>query len=91
MSEEEKNIDQEQEESLDEGYYIEAIDRAYIVQGFIETTLLEHSVIQKHLELKEKVEQAQELIIHVYQLIGGLTVRLFTPEDKLPEFLKKKK
>lgn len=88
MSEEVKNT--EQEEPLNEGHYVEAIDRAYIVASFIETTLIEHAVFEKHPELKTKAEMAQQLILDAYQEIGGLTVRLFTPESELPDFMKDK-
>ena len=88
MSEEK---DLTQEEPLNEGHYIEAIDRAYIVANFIETTLIEHAVFEKHPELKEKAEKAQQLILDAYQEIGGIIVKLFTPESELPDFLKDKK
>ncbi len=94
MSEEVKNNEQEESSSnepLNEGHYIEAIDRAYITASFIETTLIEHAVFEKHPELKTKVEMAQQLILDAYQEIGGLIIRLFTPESELPDFMKDKK
>ena len=62
---------------LNEGHYIEAIDRAYIVADQIETILIEHPVIEKHKELMKKVRKAQQHILDVYQMIGGLSVDLF--------------
>ena len=88
MSEKEDLI---QEEPLNEGHYIEAIDRAYITANFIENTLIEHAVFEKHPELKEKAEKAQQLILNAHQEIGGLIAKLFTPESELPDFLKDKK
>lgn len=52
---------------LNEGHYVEAIDRTYIVANFIETTLLGHPVFQKHLKIKKKTEKAEQLILEIYQ------------------------
>jgi hypothetical protein len=79
------------EEQLDEFYYHEALDRSYIVANMIEDVLVEHPVIEKHKELKEKVQKAQELIIEVYQEIGGLSVKLFTDPSELPDFMRDNK
>ena len=68
---------------LNEGHYIEAIDRAYIVADQIQTILIEHPVIRKHKKLKKRVKKAQDLIMETYQLIGGLSVDLF-PNDTQP-------
>jgi hypothetical protein len=73
-------------ENLNEGYYVEAIDRTYIVCNMIEDILIEHPVFQKHPSLKEKAEKAQQLLLDAYQEIGGLTVVLFgsnvTPDNQ---------
>jgi hypothetical protein len=69
---------------LDEGYYTEAIDRAYIVANMMEDVLIDHPVFKKHKELKKRVKKAQELVLEAYQLIGGLTIDLF-PASNLPE------
>jgi hypothetical protein len=62
---------------LNQGHYTEAIDRAYIVANQIEDILIEHPVIQKHKKLKKKVKKAQQHILDVYQMIGGLDIKLF--------------
>jgi hypothetical protein len=64
-------------EKLDRSYYPEALDRAYIVANQIEDLLIEHPVIMKHKELKKKVKRAQKHILDVYQMIGGLDIKLF--------------
>ena len=70
--------------NLNEGYYIEAIDRAYIVANMMEDVLIEHPVFMKHKELRKKVKTAQKLVLDAYQEVGGLIVDLF-PEGNLPE------
>jgi hypothetical protein len=72
-----KNKKNKKIKGLNEGHYVEAIDRAYIVANMIEDVLIEHPVIRKHKELKHRVRKAQEEILNVYQMIGGLSVDLF--------------
>jgi len=69
---------------LDDGYYHEAIDRAYIVANMMEDVLIEHPVFKKHKELRKRVKKAQNLVLEAYQIIGGLIVDLF-PASNLPE------
>ena len=66
---------------LDQFYYHEALDRAYIVANMIEDVLVEHPVIEKHKELRKRIKKAQQLILEAYQLVGGLDVKLF-PDNK---------
>lgn len=75
---------------LDEFHYHEALDRSYLVAEMLESALIEHVVIKKHKNLKTKLEKAQELIIEVYQEIGGLSITLFTEPSELPDSLKNK-
>jgi hypothetical protein len=79
MSKKEKK---KKEEPLDEFHYHEALDRSYIVAELIETALIDHPVIQRHGHLKTKIENAQSLIIEVYQEIGSLSITLFDPDYK---------
>lgn len=76
---------------LDEFHYHEALDRSYVVGEIIENTLATHPVIKKHKQLKTKIEKAQELIIEVYQELGGLSITLFTDPSELPDFMRDKK
>jgi hypothetical protein len=69
---------------LNEGYYIEAIDRAYIVANIMEDVLIDHPVFEKHKDLRKRVKKAQKLVLEAYQIIGGLEVELF-PESNLPD------
>jgi hypothetical protein len=62
---------------LNEGHYVEAIDRAYIVANMMEDVLIDHPVYEKHKELRKRVRKAQQLILEAYQIIGGLSVDLF--------------
>jgi len=61
-------------DKLDEFYYHEALDRSYIIANQINDLLIDHPVILKHKELKEKVEEAYQLILNTYQLIGNVEI-----------------
>jgi hypothetical protein len=76
---------------LDEFHYHEALDRSYLVADLLETALIEHVVIKKHRNLKTKLQKAQELIVEVYQELGGLSITLFTDPSELPDFMKDNK
>lgn len=70
---------------LDEFHYHEALDRSYLIADMIESALVEHPVIRKHRNLKAKIVKAQELIVEVYQEIGGLSITEFPDQSQLPE------
>lgn len=57
---------------LDEFHYHEAIDRTWVITDMMDTYLLAHPVINKNKKLKNKVQQAQHLLLDVYQIIGNL-------------------
>jgi len=71
----------EEIDELDRFHYHEALDRAYICAEMVENLLVQHPVIMKHSELKERIDKAQELIVEAYQLIGGLDIELFLDPD----------
>ena len=62
---------------LDRFHYHEALDRTYVVQNIITEHLLEHPVIQKHKDLKKRVEQAELLLAEVYQLVSNYRYKKF--------------
>ena len=62
---------------LDRFHYHEALDRTYVVQNIITEHLLEHPVIQKHKDLKKRVEQAELLLAEVYQLVSNYSYKKF--------------
>jgi len=68
---------------LDRFHYHEALDRAYIVANMIDDHLMEHPVVQKHKELKKRVKKAEQLLYDVYQMIGGLDMKLFPNDSEM--------
>ena len=67
---------------LDDGYYHEALDRAYIAADQLENLLIVHPVFKKHKKLKKRVKKAQQLILEAYQIVGGLEYKLFPDKKK---------
>lgn len=70
---------------LNEGHYIEALDRANILCDMVEDILLTHPVYLKHKKLRNKLEMAQDIIGEVYQQVGMKLHNKFDeePDDKL--------
>jgi hypothetical protein len=62
---------------LDRFHYHEALDRSDIVANQIEDLLVEHPVIMKHKKLRRLIKVAQQNVLDVYQMIGGLDIKLF--------------
>lgn len=69
-------------EKLDEFHYHEALDRCYMLNNQIDEFLFEHPVVQKHKNLKKKVDRAITLLAECYQEIGGLEAVLFDEKNK---------
>jgi hypothetical protein len=65
---------------LDRFHYHEALDRAYIIGNMINEHLTEHPVIMKHKKLRKLIKVAEQNVMDVYQMIGGLDMKLF-PND----------
>ena len=67
---------------LDEFHYHEAVDRCYMLTNQVDEYLLEHPVVQKHKNLKKKVDMAITLLAECYQEIGGLEHVLFDKKEQ---------
>jgi hypothetical protein len=68
---------------LDRFYYLEALDRAFMVGNIVDEYLTEHPVIQKHKKLKKRVKMATKLLAEAYQIIGGLDIQLFPDNTEM--------
>jgi hypothetical protein len=62
---------------LDEFHYHEIADRAYLLVHTIEDYFLGHPVVEKHKEIKKRVEKASTLLAEISQIAGGLEYDLF--------------
>jgi hypothetical protein len=66
---------------LNEGHYLEATDRSYIVANMMEDVLIEHPVFKKHKELRKRVKKAQQLVLEAYQLIASVEAKEFPDSE----------
>jgi len=66
---------------LDEYHYHEALDRTDMLLRIIEDHLREHPVVQKHKQLKIRVEIAEEILAEVHQHIGNLDYKIFSSDQ----------
>lgn len=60
-----------QKEKINSGYWHEATDRTHCVMEIIQTMLLDHPAINQSIDLKTKVEAAQNILGEVYQEAGA--------------------
>ena len=67
---------------LNDGHYLEILDRLHCQMTDIENHLLDHPVSQKYGELREYIIKATVNLVKAYQIAGSLTTA---------EKLKKKK
>lgn len=58
-------------EKLNTGHWHEATDRTHCVMEIIQTMLLDHPAIARSIDLKTKVEAAQNILGEVYQEVGA--------------------
>ena len=57
---------------LNAGYYHELIDRIHVINCNIDNHLIDHAVLssKKYKHLKKKAEEAQGILMDIYQEIG---------------------
>ena len=60
------------ESKLDFMDYFEFMDRTAILQGNVETSIMDHQILEANKELADKVEKLQELLGDIYQTAGEL-------------------
>ena len=58
---------------LNDGHYLEVLDRLHCQMTDIENHLLDHPVSQKYGELREYIIKATVNLIKAYQIAGSLT------------------
>lgn len=63
----------EHTDDLDSYYYHEVLDRLAIINDMMENYLIDHPVCQKHEDLKDTIEKAQDALGEAYQIMGDIT------------------
>ena len=58
---------------INDGHYLELMDRLHIINCTLEDHLLDHPVTTKYSEVKELIEEAQSKLLTAYQIVGSLS------------------
>ena len=57
---------------INDGHYLELMDRLHIINCTIEDHLLDHPITSTYSEVKEIIEEAQSNLLRAYQMVGSL-------------------
>jgi len=57
---------------LNDGHYLEIVDRLHVVSSIVDTHLLQHPVCKLEKDVTEKVDAALNLLFEAYQIAGKL-------------------
>jgi hypothetical protein len=58
---------------INEGHYLELMDRLHVTMSTINDHILEHPLAEQQKEIQSLVETAISNLWDAYQLVGGLT------------------
>lgn len=62
-----QKLDENVLSELNDGHIAEVIDRCYLTVNFVESTLLEHALVDAVPAFKNKVEKVQALLMELYK------------------------
>ena len=57
--------------SLNDGHYLELMDRIHIIMMNIQDHLLDHPLAENEKDIQKKIEKAQHKLWEAYQLVGN--------------------
>ena len=57
---------------INDGHYLELMDRIHIVSCTIDDHILNHPLSENQPEIQQKIDKALELLIESYQMVGNL-------------------
>ena len=58
---------------INDGHYLELMDRLHIINCTLEDHLLDHPITTTYSEVKELIEGAQTKLLEAYQIVGSLS------------------
>ena len=65
------NIIEENEIEINDGHYLELMDRLYIVNCTIDDHILNHPLAEVNKDIQIKIDEALSLLMDAYQMIGN--------------------
>ncbi len=60
---------------LNDGHYVELLDRLYVLTSNLETYILNHPLTENNPKIKWKIEKAINELAQAYQLVGKLNTQ----------------
>jgi len=65
------NIIEENEIEINDGHYLELMDRLHIVNCTIDDHILNHPLAEVNKDIQIKIDEALSLLMDAYQMIGN--------------------
>ena len=65
------NIIEENEIEINDGHYLELMDRLHIVNCTIDEHILNHPLAEVNKDIQIKIDEALSLLMDAYQMIGN--------------------
>jgi hypothetical protein len=59
--------------SINDGHYLELMDRIHIVMMNIQDHLIDHPLAENERDVRKKIEKAQHKLWEAYQLVGNIS------------------
>lgn len=56
---------------INDGYYLELMDRLHIVSCTIDDHILNHPLSEEHKDIQNKIDEALSLLMDAYQMVGN--------------------
>lgn len=69
-----KNKDKKEKHEINDGHYVEFLDRTHVVMMNIVDHLVEHPLAQRKKKIRKKLRAAVTILADVYQNIGQYNV-----------------
>jgi len=57
---------------INDGHYLEMMDRLHVQMSVLESHLLYHPIADKHKDVKRLIIRATIALVQAYQIVGGL-------------------
>ena len=58
---------------INDGHYLELMDRIHVVSCTIDEHILNHPLCEVNKDIQNKVDEALELMMEAYQMVGSKT------------------
>jgi hypothetical protein len=67
------SLNKQKKNSINDGHYLELMDRIHIVMMNIQDHLIDHPLAENERYIRKKIEKAQHKLWEAYQLVGNIS------------------